>query len=283
MQNGILYIVATPIGHLADFSLRGKEILDSVQFIAAEDTRQTKKLLQHYAINTAMLAYHDHNEREVTADILAKLQAGQSVALVSDAGTPLVSDPGYTLLQAAIAAGIRIVPVPGACSPIAALCASGLPAHSFSYFGFLPEKQAARKSYLHTLAEHTATLIFFESARRIVESLRDCMEVFGGQRRAVIGREISKIHETFYRSDLESLYTEFSSDSSIQRGEIVLLIAGAQATSDPQILRAYQLADLLCEDLPIKKAASIAAQFCAVRKNLIYDYLIQQKKTLDSL
>ena len=222
-----LYIVATPIGNLGDITLRALNILQNADAIACEDTRVTGKLLKHFGIKTKMIAYHEHNAEKQSPHILAMLGEGKSVALVSDAGTPLVSDPGYRLIKDAIAQDYKVVPLPGASAPITALSAAGLPNDAFLFAGFLPPKQAARRARLEVWAETPATLIFFESPRRIAATLQDAAHVLGGARQAVVARELTKLFETFRRASLEDLAALYAEEPT-PKGEIVLLIEPAK-------------------------------------------------------
>ncbi len=222
-----LYIVATPIGNLGDITLRALNILQNADAIACEDTRVTGKLLKHFGIKTKMIAYHEHNAEKQSPHILAMLGEGKSVALVSDAGTPLVSDPGYRLIKEAIAGDYKVIPLPGASAPIVALSAAGLPNDAFLFAGFLPPKQAARRARLEAWAETPATLIFFESPRRIAATLEDAAHVLGGARQAVVARELTKLFETFRRASLEDLAALYAEEPT-PKGEIVLLVEPAK-------------------------------------------------------
>jgi 16S rRNA (cytidine1402-2'-O)-methyltransferase len=223
---GVLYIVATPIGNLEDITRRAARILGEVDRIACEDTRQTRKLLDHLGISKPAVSYHEHNEAARASELVEAIQAGQNIALVSDAGTPLVSDPGYRLVTAAIAAGITVVPIPGPSAAIAALSASGLPADAFRFGGFLPPKKAARRKTLEQLKLESATLIFYEAPHRILETLDDIAEVLGA-RRIAIARELTKMHEEILRGTPAQLGQDLASRPSI-RGEMTLLIARAE-------------------------------------------------------
>ncbi|MFZ0590806.1 MAG: 16S rRNA (cytidine(1402)-2'-O)-methyltransferase [Bryobacteraceae bacterium] len=234
-MSAALYLISTPIGNLEDITLRALRVLrEEVAVIACEDTRQTQKLLDHFEIAKPLVSYHDHNEMARTPELIARLAAGESVALVSDAGTPLVSDPGYRLVKAAIDTGIRVVPVPGVSAALAALSASGLSAGEFRFAGFLPQKSGARRRLLEQLKGETATLIVYESPHRILESLEDISSVFG-QRQIVVARELTKLHEEFLRGTPREILEDLRSRPSI-RGEMTLVIARSsetQATGDP--------------------------------------------------
>jgi 16S rRNA (cytidine1402-2'-O)-methyltransferase len=222
---GRLYIVATPIGNLGDLSVRAREILQSVSLIAAEDTRHTGVLLKHFGIDTPQVSLHDHNERQRTPDLVSRLGQGASIALVSDAGTPAISDPGFDLVRAAAAAGIDVVAIPGPCAAIAALSIGGLPTDRFCFEGFLPARGAARRKRLESLVHEARTMVFYESPHRLRDTLEDCANVFGETRGATVAREITKMHETVYRGSLLEHLARAATDLDFGRGEIVLLIA----------------------------------------------------------
>jgi len=273
-----LYVVATPIGNLDDISRRALATLAAVDLIAAEDTRHSQRLLQHYAIATPLVAYHDHSDDRPVGKILAVLAGGGSVALVSDAGTPLVSDPGYRLVRAVQDAGHSVRPLPGPCAAIAALSASGLPTDRFLFEGFLPARAGARANRLERLAGETATLVFYEAPHRLGESLASMVECLGGDREAVLARAVTKTFETIRRDSLAGLRAFVEGDSNQSRGEIVLLVAGKRET-DQEISR--ELADLLlrlARELPIKTAAALVAEWSGVRKRLLYDYLLANRE-----
>lgn len=276
---GTLYVVATPIGNLEDISARALRVLKEVSLIAAEDTRHSSRLLAHFGIQTPLAACHEHNERDEGGRFLGRLQAGESVALISDAGTPLISDPGYHLVCQARAAGIAIVPVPGACALIAALSAAGLPSDRFIFEGFLPAKAAARRARLEVLKEEPRTLIFYEAPHRILESLCDFEGVFGADRRAVLGRELTKTFETLKGLPLGDLRAWVEADSNQQRGECVVLVEGWHAPRDESAVDAESLRvlDLLLAEMPLKRAAAIAAEITGVRKNLLYQAALERK------
>ena len=269
---GVLYVVATPIGNLEDISARALRVLREVSLIAAEDTRHSTRLLQHFGIATPLAACHEHNERDEGGRFIGRLLAGDDVALVSDAGTPLISDPGYHLVRQARAAGVRVVPVPGACALVAALSAAGLPSDRFIFEGFLPARQTARRSRLEQLREEPRTLIFYEAPHRILESLQDLEAVFGGDRSALLGRELTKTFETLKGLPLAELRAWVEGDSNQQRGECVLVVGGWQAPEGEDALsgEALRVLDLLLAEMPLKRAAALAAEITGVRKNLLY-------------
>ncbi len=239
MTLGTLYVVATPIGNLDDISARALKVLADVALIAAEDTRHSVRLLQHFGIQTPLAACHEHNEREQGGRFLTKLQAGEDVALISDAGTPLISDPGYHLVRQARAAGIPVVPVPGACALIAALSAAGLPSDRFVFEGFLPAKAAGRRGRLEALVDEPRTLIFYEAPHRVLECIEDMVAIFGDERPALLARELTKAFETLKGLPLGELREFVASDSNQQRGECVLLVAGKPAPEGDEAVDAH--------------------------------------------
>ena len=277
---GSLYVVATPIGNLDDISTRALTILRSVALIAAEDTRHSARLMQHFGIGTPLAACHEHNERDQGGRFLARLLAGDDVALISDAGTPLISDPGYHLVRQARAAGIAVVPVPGACALIAALSAAGLPSDRFIFEGFLPAKAAGRRARLEQVKEEPRTLIFYEAPHRILECLQDMQSVFGDQRLALLARELTKTFETLKGLPLAELADWVAADSNQQRGECVVLVAGWQAPEGGEAVsaEAMRVLNLLLAEMPLKRAAALAAEITGVRKNLLYQVALEQQK-----
>ncbi|HLA75016.1 MAG TPA: 16S rRNA (cytidine(1402)-2'-O)-methyltransferase [Gammaproteobacteria bacterium] len=277
-SKGILYIVATPIGNLQDMTPRAVQVLSEVQLIAAEDTRHSAKLLQHFGIKTPCLALHEHNEREASAALVQRLLAGDAIALISDAGTPLISDPGYHLVQAARAAGLRVVPIPGACALTSALSASGLPSDRFVFEGFLPARAAARRARLEELQHEPRTLIFYESPHRILECLDDLAQVFGAERPAVIARELSKLFETIHDGSLSALCAWLRSDVNQQKGEFVILVRGSMLSEQgEEDSEAERVLRILMAELPVKQAAALAAQITGRKKNALYELALQQK------
>ncbi len=279
---GSLYVVATPIGNLDDISARALNILRDVALIAAEDTRHSARLMQHFGIATPLAACHEHNERDQGGRFLARLLAGDDVALISDAGTPLISDPGYHLVRQARAAGIAVVPVPGACALIAALSAAGLPSDRFIFEGFLPAKAVGRRARLEQVKEEPRTLIFYEAPHRILECLQDMQAVFGGERPALLAREITKTFETLKGMPLAELAAWVAADSNQQRGECVVLVAGWQAPEGEEAVSAdaLRVLNLLLAEMPLKRAAALASEITGVRKNLLYQVALEQQKDL---
>lgn len=274
-----LYVVPTPIGNLGDITQRALDVLQRVDVIAAEDTRHTGLLLQHFAINARLFALHDHNEQQKTALLLAKLHQGQSIALVSDAGTPLINDPGYHLVRRCREAGIRVVPLPGPCAAITALSAAGLASDRFCYEGFLPAKSKARKDTLLALAEESRTLIFYESTHRLMESLQDMQAVLGDERYVVLARELTKTWESIQGAPLGELVPWVMADDMRRRGEMVLVVEGYQRREEEELsaesLRTFAL---LQKELPPKKAAALTAEIHGVKKNTLYRYALEQQK-----
>ena len=281
-KTGTLYVVATPIGNLADFSARGVRVLSSVSVIAAEDTRRTRKLLDRYAVDTPMVAYHDHSKSAQRERLLQRLEAGEDVALVTDAGTPLISDPGYRLVCAAHAAGVRAVPIPGANAALAALSVSGLPSDRFAFEGFLPAKESARRRRLRALKTDSRTLLFYESVHRIQDTLADLVETFGAERDAVIARELTKEFETVLRGSLDALADRLSSDPDQRRGEFVILVKGDTQPAPAVPLEPGKVAELLAEVLPINRAAEMAARITGVKRNILYRELLEARSASGS-
>lgn len=268
---GQLYIVATPIGHLDDISQRAIAILRQVSWVAAEDTRHSGKLLSHLGISARFLALHDHNEKQRAASLLQKLQAGEDVALISDAGTPLISDPGYSLVRLCRDAGVRVVPVPGPCALIAALCCAGLPTDKFHFIGFLPAKSGQRQQVLQQIPNDVGTLICYEAARRVKDTLADVVAVFGEERELVLAKELTKTFEHFEHGTAASITAWLEEDPQRCQGEMVLMIAPAAAKADDDIHpAAVQTLKLLLSELPLKKAAALTAEIHGEKKNALY-------------
>ncbi|SNC76462.1 16S rRNA (cytidine1402-2'-O)-methyltransferase [Marinobacter sp. es.048] len=279
-SKGTLYIVATPIGNLDDLSPRATRTLASVDVVAAEDTRHSGRLLSHLGIQKRMVALHDHNEKDRAAGILTELEAGRDVALVSDAGTPLISDPGYVLVRQARAAGHRVSPIPGPCALVAALSAAGLPTDRFLYVGFLPAKRSGRRASLEALSTEPATLVFYESPHRILESVRDIAEVLGEDREMVLGREITKTFETFYSGSVAEVLAELEQDPHGTRGEFVVMIRGAMAQpgdDDAATMDVDRVLRVLLAELPVKKVAKMASELTGLSKNELYQRALALK------
>jgi len=266
---GCLYVVATPIGHLGDVSARMRETLGRVALVAAEDTRHTGQLLRALGVATPMISLHEHNERSRAGELVARMVAGADVALVSDAGTPLVSDPGFLLVRAAIDAGLRVVPVPGPCAVIAALSVAGLPTDRFCFEGFLPPRGAARRARLAALAGETRSLVFYEAPQRIAASLGDLAGCFGGERRAAVARELTKAFETVYHGTLGELAARAAADSDMSRGELVIVVEGAQPAATEQV-DIDRVLKVLLASLPASQAAALAARLTGAARNDCY-------------
>lgn len=274
-----LYVVATPIGNLRDITLRALEVLAAADVLAAEDTRNTAHLLTHHGINAnRLIAVHQHNERGAAEKIIALLQAGQSVAFVSDAGTPAVSDPGALLVQAVRAMGLRVIPIPGANAAMAALSSAGLSEPHFLFYGFLPNKSAARHTVLQSLISHPYTLVFYEAPHRIVECVADLCAVLGGERQIVLAREITKLFETIHACTLHDAGAWLLSDSNQQRGEFVVLVSGA-APKVGLSVETLKTLSLLLEELPLKQAVQLAAKISGANRNELYQRALQLKTT----
>jgi len=276
MSEPVLYIVATPIGNLADLSERARDVLGNVDHVAAEDTRHSGRLLAHFNIKVPMISVHDHNERQRAEHVINLLRGGGSVALISDAGTPLISDPGFHLVRSVREAGFKVSPVPGCCAFIAALSASGLPSDRFQFIGFLPAKNGPRQQVLETLVDNTETLVFYESTHRIVDSLQAMAEVFGAQRYVVVARELTKTFETIHGETLAGLLEWIQADPNQQRGEFVVLVQGAEKVLDDESVdpEAERVLRILAKEMPPKKAAGVAAEITGYKKNRLYQLLI---------
>ena len=274
MSSPRLYVVATPIGNLGDLSPRAQQILAEVDLIAAEDTRHSGKLLQHFNIKANLISVHDHNERQRASLIIDRLAAGESVALVSDAGTPIISDPGFVLVRAVKEAGFEVSPVPGCCAFVAALSASGMPSDRFSFIGFLPAKSGARVKALEVLADRQETLIFYESTHRIVDSLKDMAQALGDQRRVCVARELTKTFETIHTDTLGAVIEWMLADANQQRGEFVVIVEGAEPVETLLTQDAIRVLELLAAELPPKKAAALAADITGANKKELYQHLI---------
>lgn len=265
-----IYIVATPIGNLSDITIRGLEVLRGVDLIAAEDTRHTRRLLDHHSISAKLVAYHEHNEAEKSLYLISEVQEGKSIALVSDAGTPLISDPGHTLVSLAKKEGVKVVPVPGPSALIAALSASGLPCGKFIYEGFLPVKQKAKRDFLELFRYEARTVVFYESPHRILSSLEALASLFP-KRHLVIARELTKRFETITKGLTEELLSWTLTDDNQQRGEFVLVLSGASKQGDEDLLNQEKLLARLIEHLPPKKAVQIVTEFYGGDKKSLYN------------
>jgi 16S rRNA (cytidine1402-2'-O)-methyltransferase len=285
LKDGRLYVVATPIGNLQDLSPRGQSTLAECALVAAEDTRHTGALLKHFGVHTPMVSLHDHNELARAPDLVSRLKGGASIALVSDAGTPAISDPGFELVRLAAAQGIEVVAVPGPCAMTAALSIGALPTDRFCFEGFLPARRSARRSRLEALAAEARTLVFYESPHRVVETLEDCAAVFGAERPAMVAREITKLHETTYRATLGELAARAGADGDMARGELVLVVGGAVAVLagaggvDGHGGELDRVLGVLMSELPLKQAAGLAARLVAgVRDNEAYKRALRLKE-----
>ncbi|OCG11555.1 16S rRNA (cytidine(1402)-2'-O)-methyltransferase [Gilliamella apicola] len=265
-----LYIVATPIGNLDDITLRAIDTLKRVDLIAAEDTRHSGLLLQHLGIKARLYSLHDHNEQEKAQVLIEKLQAGLSIALISDAGTPLINDPGYHLVKACRENGIKVVPIPGACAAIAALSVAGLPSDKFIYEGFLPAKSKARQDNLASLITEPRTMIFYESTHRLLETLKDMQTIFGADKQIVLAKELTKTWETIVSLPVNELIDLLNQDASRQKGEFVLIVAGYTESNKDIDPKAINTLKLLQKELPLKKAAAITAEIYGLKKNQLY-------------
>ena len=282
---GRLYVVATPIGNLGDLSPRAQAVLAQCALIAAEDTRHTGVLLKHFGVRTPMVSLHDHNEVERAPDLVQRMREGASIALVSDAGTPAISDPGFELVRLAAAQGLEVVAVPGACAMTAALSIAALPTDRFCFEGFLPARGAARRARLEALATEPRTLVLYESPHRVAEMLEDCAAAFGEARAATVAREITKLHETTYRGTLGELAGRAAADVDMARGEIVLVVGGAPAAAggvggdDGHGGELDRVLEVLLGELPLKQAAGLAARLVAgVRDNEAYKRALRLKQ-----
>ncbi|MEO1827421.1 MAG: 16S rRNA (cytidine(1402)-2'-O)-methyltransferase [Pseudomonas sp.] len=274
---GTLFVVATPIGNLQDLTPRALQVLRDVSLIAAEDTRHSARLMQHFGIATPMTACHDHNEREKGVRLVERLLAGDDIALISDAGTPLISDPGFHLVRQAREAGVKVSPVPGACALIAALSAAGMPSDRFAFEGFLPAKAHGRQQRLQALLAEPRTWLVYEAPHRLLECLRDMQQVLGSQRRVLLARELTKTFETLHAAPLDELVAWVAADADQQRGECVLVVEGApEPEADEVSAQALRVLDLLLAELPVKRAARLAADITGVRKNLLYQVALER-------
>ncbi|WP_150303213.1 16S rRNA (cytidine(1402)-2'-O)-methyltransferase [Pseudomonas saliphila] len=275
---GTLFVVATPIGNLQDLTPRALEVLRSVQLIAAEDTRHSARLLQHYGVTTPTTACHDHNERDKSQRLIERMLGGEDMALISDAGTPLISDPGYHLVRQAREAGVKVCPIPGPCALIAALSAAGLPSDRFAFEGFLPAKAHGRRLRLQALAVEPRTWMVYEAPHRLLECLEDMFELLGADRHVVLARELTKTFETIKGAPLSELVEWVRNDADQQRGECVLVVEGMSVLPEGEGLdpEAERVLDILLAELPVKQAAALAAQLTGVKKNRLYQVALEK-------
>ncbi len=278
LKVGQLYIVATPIGNQSDFSPRAIETLQSVDRIAAEDTRHSRHLLKQFAINTHCVALHEHNERQYSDQLIEQLLQGQNIALISDAGTPLISDPGYWLVNKAHQLQIKVIPVPGPCALIAALSASGLSAGRFCFEGFVPAKKGQRRDFFEQRKTETRTLIFYETPHRILQSITDLCDIFGADRCIVLARELTKTFETIKRAELGEMVKWIAADENQRKGEMVLVIEGFSPPDRELLsLEHARILRLLLAELPLKQAVKMAMEICGEKRKKLYDYALQIK------
>ena len=270
-MNGKLYIVATPIGNLGDITMRAVDILKNVDLVLAEDTRHSKKLFAHYEIETSLRAFHEHNEKDKTEAIINEISSGKLIAMISDAGTPLISDPGYHLVSQAKKAGINVIPIPGPSALITALSSSGLASNSFTFFGFLPSKQVARIKFLQTKINLDETIIFYESPKRILSTLEDMLDVFGGSREVCLAKEITKSFETILTDKLPHLIEYLEADANHQKGEFVILVSPADKIDSIESERQLdKILPILCAEMGASKAAKLAAKITGIDKKHCY-------------
>ncbi|ODS24935.1 16S rRNA (cytidine(1402)-2'-O)-methyltransferase [Candidatus Endobugula sertula] len=276
---GTLYVVATPIGNLNDMVPRAVDVLQMVDIIAAEDTRHSAKLLQYFGVSTKVIAYHDYSNEQCLQKILNILYQGQSVALISDAGTPLISDPGYKLVSMSRQSGVAVVPIPGACALIAALSVSGLPSNQFIFEGFLPAKTSARIQALKKLKRELRTIVLYESPHRLLDSLADIQRILGDGRHIVIARELTKTYETLLTGKIKDVIDTIKADDNQRRGEFVLLLKGWEFDDSDQVISSEteRLMGILLEELPVTQAASIAAKFTSLKKRDLYQWALDRQ------
>ncbi len=271
VESGALYVIATPIGNLEDISARALRVLREVAAIAAEDTRHTGRLLAHFGIQTPLFSLHDHNEHARLEQVVARLREGQALALVSDAGTPLISDPGFPLVRELRRQGLKVIPVPGPSSIVAALSVAGLPTDRFTFEGFLPPKSTARRERLQALAREERTLVFLEASHRIAETLADLAAVFGGERPAAVARELTKRFEEVHNASLSELEIWLDADPHRRKGEFVVMVQGAPVASEAETAETRRLLVALLAELPASRAAAVAAKLTGLRKKALYD------------
>lgn len=276
-MNGSLYVVATPIGNLRDITLRALDILREVDAIAAEDTRVSSKLLQHYAIKKELISVHAHNEVSRSQHVIEMLQSGKSIALISDAGTPTISDPGATLVLAALDQGIGVIPIPGPNAAITAFCVSGFAAPHFLFYGFLPARKTERRAAIAALSALSHATIFYEAPHRLAESLADLCDILGPERRVSIARELTKLFESHARMPLREASAWLAADNNHSRGEFVLIVEGAAPVIEPAGLdaEAERLLRLLLAELPLKQAVGLAQRISGAKRNMLYDAALQ--------
>ena len=278
MSDAVLYIVATPIGNLGDMTPRAVEVLQSVALIAAEDTRHSGRLMAHFNIKTPMISVHDHNERQRLQTILDKLSAGENIALISDAGTPLISDPGFYLVRGVRDAGFKVVPVPGCSAVITAMCAAGVPTDRFIFEGFLPAKRTGRQQQLALIKSEERTVIFYESTHRIIETLNDMVEVLGADRYVVMARELTKTFETIHGDKVSDLLVWMEQDHNQQKGEFVLIVQGVEPKKEEGFsAETLHVLETLLGELPVKQAAALAAKLTGEKKNALYQEALNRK------
>ncbi len=270
VKPGTLYVVATPIGNLSDISARAREVLSEVSAICAEDTRHTKSMLQAYSIDKPLIALHEHNESDIAWKMVERLKTGDSLALVSDAGTPLVSDPGYRLVREVREAGLTVSPIPGACAAIAALSVAGIPSDRFCFEGFLPAKSSGRRERLQNLAREQRTLVFYESSHRIEESLTDFVSIFGAEREAVVARELTKLFETVLGNTLGGLLEKVQQDENQRKGEFVVIVRGCEDDSGVALAEGQRLYAKLVEHMKPSQAAKLAAELSGAPRKALY-------------
>ncbi|MFK5913220.1 MAG: 16S rRNA (cytidine(1402)-2'-O)-methyltransferase [Woeseiaceae bacterium] len=278
-MKGSLYIVATPIGNMGDMTERAIQTLEKVDIIAVEDTRRSGQLLRHFNISTPMMAVHEHNERQICESLLERIQKGENIALISDAGTPLLSDPGYILVNQAQEKGLSVVPIPGVSAVITALSVAGLPTDRFTFEGFLPAKSTARQLKLERIKDDSRTIIYYEAPHRIVEMLKDCQKVLGGDRKVVMARELTKTFETIRSDVLDALIPWVEADNNQKKGEFVILIHGAASKIKAEVdAESERILLILLKDLPVKQAAALAASITGLKKNALYQFALELKE-----
>lgn len=278
---GTLYVVATPIGNLADLAPRAVEVLGEVDLILAEDTRHTAQLLRHCGLNRPLQSLHEHNERQKLDSVVQRLQGGDSIALVSDAGTPLLSDPGFPLLRRLRELDMPVIPIPGPCAAVAALSVAGLATDRFAFEGFLPARSGARRTRLEELADDSRTLVFYESGKRLAAVLEDMCEILGPNREAAVARELTKLYESLYRDSLANLRDRAGSDADMVRGELVLLVQGMPAAETAENPELDRVLGVLLSELPLSQAVRLAVELCGLRRNEVYKRATELQKGTD--